>query len=129
MDCRWQGSPVLLMWDLRRHLNRERLPQSSTCVMFWFRDVAAKRSRYWLRIEPTDVDLCLTNTGFEVQLTVETTIRTMVEVWVGDRPISSAVRDGAISLTGASKLVRDFPRWLKLSPFASVPLPVDAVAR
>jgi hypothetical protein len=64
-----------------------------------------------------------------VQLTVETTIRTMVEVWLGDRALKSAVSDGAISLTGAPKLVREFPRWLKLSPFASVPLPANAAAR
>jgi DNA-binding HxlR family transcriptional regulator len=121
--------PVLLMWDLRRNLDRERLPRDSTVVMFWFRDVAAKRSRYWLRIEPSEVELCLTNPGFEVQLTVETTVRTMVDVWLGDRPIESAVREGAISLTGASRLVREFPRWLKLSPFASVELPAAAPAR
>lgn len=121
--------PVLLMWDLHRNLDREVLPQSSTCVMFWLRDVAAKRSRYWLRIEPSEVELCLTNPGFEVHLTVETTVRTMVEVWLGDRPIEAAVRDGAISLKGAARLVREFPRWLKLSPFAGVQVPAAAPAR
>jgi len=121
--------PVLFMWDLRRNLDREQLPRSSTCVMFWFRDVAATRSRYWLRIEADDVELCLTNPGFEVELTVETTIRTMVDVWLGDRKLDSAIRDGEINLKGPPKLVRGFPRWLKLSPFAQVPLPAGAAAR
>jgi DNA-binding HxlR family transcriptional regulator len=121
--------PVLFMWDLRRHLDRGQLPADPICVMFWFRDVAATRSRYWLRVAADDVDLCLTNPGFEVELTVETTIRTMVEVWLGDRKLDGAVRDGTISLQGTPKLVRGFPRWLKLSPFASVPLPSGAATR
>ncbi len=73
--------PVLLMWDLRRNLDLERIPERQTVVMFWFRDVASKRSRYWLRIERPEVELCLTQPGFEVELTVETTLRTMVDVW------------------------------------------------
>jgi DNA-binding HxlR family transcriptional regulator len=113
--------PVLLMWDLRRNLTPERLPEQTTTVMFWFRDVAAKRSRYWLRIERPQIDLCLTNPGFEIQLTVETTLRTMVGVWMGDRDVREALRAGEIELKGAPKLTRSFPSWLLLSPFAGTP--------
>ena len=110
--------PVLLMWDLRRNLALDKLPDENTMVMFWFRDMPAKRSRFWLRIERPLVDLCLTNPGFEVQLTVETKLRTMVEVWMGDRDVREAVRQGEIELKGAPPLTRTFPRWLLLSPFA-----------
>ena len=44
--------PVLLMWDLRRNLDPRRLPERSTVVMFWFRDLPGKRSRYWLQGRP-----------------------------------------------------------------------------
>ena len=110
--------PVLLMWDLRRNLSPDRLPEGETTVMFWFRDVAAKKSRYWLRIDRPQIDLCLTNPGFAVQLTVETTLRTMVEVWMGERDVREAVRQGQIELKGAAPLTRTFPKWLMLSPFA-----------
>src|SRR5688572_20033706 len=50
--------PVLFMWDLRRRLDLTRLPKARTIVMFWFRDLAAKRSRYWLRAERPEVELC-----------------------------------------------------------------------
>jgi DNA-binding HxlR family transcriptional regulator len=116
--------PVLLMWDLRRNLDLEHLPQQPTVVMFWFRDQPGKRSRYWLRIERPEIELCLTNPGLEVELTVETTLATMVDVWIGDRDVRDAVRDGAIELKGSPGLTRSFPRWLLLSPFAKVELPV-----
>jgi DNA-binding HxlR family transcriptional regulator len=110
--------PVLLMWDLRRNLDPTRLPESNTVVMFWFRDAPSKRSRYWLKIERPDVDLCVTNPGFEVALTVETTLRTMAGVWMGELDVRDALRAGAIELKGAARLTRSFPSWLLLSPFA-----------
>lgn len=115
--------PVLLMWDLRRNLDKERLPKQPTTVMFWFRDIAAKRSRYWLRVDNREVELCLTNPGFDIDLSVETKLRTMVEVWTGHRDADEAFRSGAIELKGTTALARSFPKWLLLSPFARVELP------
>jgi DNA-binding HxlR family transcriptional regulator len=112
--------PVLLMWDLRRNLDPRSLPERPTVVMFWFRDVPGKRSRYWLRVERPEIELCLTNPGLEVALTIETTLRTMVDVWMGDRDVRDAVRGGAIELKGVPTLARAFPSWLMLSPFAKV---------
>lgn len=113
--------PVLMMWDLRRRLDANRLPSEPTVIKFWFRDLAPKISRYWLCIDRPDVELCLTNPGFDVALTVETKLRTMVEVWLGDRDPAEAVRAGAIELMGQPKLTRAFPSWLLLSSFADVP--------
>ncbi|MFZ5890702.1 MAG: winged helix-turn-helix transcriptional regulator [Myxococcota bacterium] len=115
--------PVLLMWDLRRRLDVERLPQAPTVVMFWFRDLPVKRCRYWLRAERPEVELCLTNPGFEVTLTVETTLSTMVNVWMGERPPDDALRSGDIELKGPPRLVKAFPSWLLLSSFADVEVP------
>jgi DNA-binding HxlR family transcriptional regulator len=118
--------PVLFMWDLRRNLDIPRLPAHLTVVMFWFRDVSGKRSRYWLKLEKPEVDVCLTNPGLEVGLTVETTLHTMVAVWMGDRDLHEAIQSGAIDLKGNPTLVRAFPGWLLLSSFAAV-APAPAV--
>ena len=68
----------------------------------------------------------MTNPGLEVELTVETTLRCMVEVWMGRRSAQEAVRTGAIELKGPQRLTRAFPSWLLLSPFAKVELPPEA---
>jgi DNA-binding HxlR family transcriptional regulator len=112
--------PVLMMWDLRRGLDPARLPEEATTVMFWYRDVPSKRSRYWLRIDRPEVELCLTNPGFPVELTVETTIRTMVEVWMGHRDLREALRNGEIQLAGPTRLQRAFPSWLLLNHFSTI---------
>jgi DNA-binding HxlR family transcriptional regulator len=115
--------PVLLMWDLHRGLHLDRLPQQQTTVSFWLRDVEAKRSRYWLRVKRPAVELCLTNPGFEEDLRVQTTVRTLVDVWMGEKPLAQALRSKAIEVEGAPKLVREFPKWLKLNTFSRVPRP------
>jgi DNA-binding HxlR family transcriptional regulator len=113
--------PVLMMWDLRRRLDAKRLPSERTVVKFWFRDLPVKISRYWLCVERPEVELCLTNPGFDVALTVETKLRTMVEVWLGDRDVTESLRAGDIELKGHPKLTRAFPSWLLLSSFADIP--------
>jgi len=112
--------PVLLMWDLRRNLDPRRLPERPMVVMFWFRDLAGKRSRYWLKVERPNIELCLTDPRLDVELTVETTLRTMVDVWMGDRDARDAVGSGEIALKGAPQLTRAFPSWLLLSAFAKI---------
>ena len=118
--------PVLMMWDMRRGLDVARLPEQPTTVAFWYRDVPAKRSRYWLRIDRPDIELCLTNPGTPVDLKVETTIRIMVDVWMGYRDLKEALRSKAIELEGPSQLTRAFPSWLLLNPLAKVPAVADA---
>jgi DNA-binding HxlR family transcriptional regulator len=112
--------PVLLMWDMRRNLALDRLPAGATVVMFWFRDLPARRSRYWLKIQRPEVELCLTNPGLNVAVTVETTLSAMVGVWMGDRDLGEAIRSGAIALKGTPALTRAFPSWLLLSGFAKI---------
>ncbi|HWO11338.1 MAG TPA: helix-turn-helix domain-containing protein [Polyangiaceae bacterium] len=112
--------PILLMWDIRRRLDVERLPAEPTLVMFWFRDLPASRSRYWLSIERPEVEMCLTAPGAEPRLTVETKLRTMVEVWMGLRSADDAFSSGAIELAGEPRLTRAFPSWLLLNVLADV---------
>jgi DNA-binding HxlR family transcriptional regulator len=111
--------PVLLMWDVRRRLDAAHLPEERTLVEFWFRDLSAKKSRYWLDVEPPEIELCLTHPGREVALRVETTLPVMVDVWMGRKKLREAMLSKAIECHGPSRLKRDFPSWLLLNNFAN----------
>ena len=113
--------PRLLMWDMQRNVNQDALPDKRVVVHFWFRDVPSKVSRDWLCLERDGVDLCLQNPGYEIDLQVQTKARTMVEVWLGDRDLSKAMRSGDVEVSGPRALRQGFPGWLKLSMFASAP--------
>lgn len=110
--------PKLLMWDIHRGLLREHLPKERAVVLFRFSDAKKGERRFWLRVSQDEVDVCYTNPGSKVDLTVDTDVRTLTEVWLGKRLIRSCIREGAVVLEGRADLVRAFPSWLALSHFA-----------
>lgn len=112
-------SSKLLMWDLQRRLHLDLLPVEKTVVLFRFHDGQEGETRYWLHLARPEVDLCLVNAGFAVDLTVESDLRVFTEVWTGSRALKQALREQTVRWSGPARLKRAFPGWLKLSVFAS----------
>jgi DNA-binding HxlR family transcriptional regulator len=122
----------LLTWDMRRRIAVERVPEKRVVVRFDFRGVPATHKAprtYWLVIERPDVDLCILEPGFEVDLFVNADLAAFSRVWLGEIPIRQAIREGALNLNGDRQLARDFPSWLLLSTLAAVPRPGEQVQR
>jgi hypothetical protein len=117
---------------MRRRIAVERVPEKRVVVRFDFRGVPATHKAprtYWLVIERPDVDLCILEPGFEVDLFVNADLAAFSRVWLGEIPIRQAIREGALNLNGDRQLARDFPSWLLLSTLAAVPRPGEQVQR
>ena len=110
----------LLIWDMRRCVKPSAFPAGQFSVQFAFPDQPASKRNWWLVSDGLEVDLCLTDHGFEVGLYVATDLRTMTRIWMGDLPVKAAVDSGAIEIEGARDLRQRFERWLGLSAFAEV---------
>jgi DNA-binding HxlR family transcriptional regulator len=109
--------PGLLLWRMRRRLNREKLPEPRTVVQFDFR--GARVGSYWLLVEPSDVSVCLHDPGFEVDVLVTTDIAAFHRVWLGRLSLFEAMRDGSLRLEGKQSLTHAFSTWFGWSPFAA----------
>src|SRR5438045_2711315 len=72
----------LLMWWIRGTVVADALPKSRTVVHFRFSGVREKLRYFWLVLP--DADLCLTDPGFGVDLTVRSDAKVLTAVWVGD---------------------------------------------
>ena len=70
--------------------------------------------------EDDDVDLCLTDPGYDVDLYLASTLRTMTDIWMGDISLQRATDDGLLEIRGPRELRRRLRAWLRLSPFAEV---------
>ena len=120
---RWAGTdlpaarqdPVLLMWFIRRRVQVRALRRARTVVRFEFR---RPRRSFWLRIEPPSVELCFTDEGFDVDLTVDADLATLTAVWLGRMRLADALAAGAVRLEGDDDARPLFGRWFGLSPFA-----------
>jgi DNA-binding HxlR family transcriptional regulator len=99
----------LLMWDVRRHLRCDRLPPGRTVVKFEFSGTTSGKRLWWLVVEAGEVELCLLDPGFEPDLRVRAHLRTITEIWVGDRSCREAIQAEDVVLDGHRALVRDFP--------------------
>ena len=111
----------LLMWDIRRNLNTEPMPQTRSTIQFIYSDLPDVRKKWWLIIDPgQDVDLCSIDPGFDVNLFVTVDLLTMTEVWMGHSSLGAAREAGSMHLVGDRKLERAMESWLGFSPFAQV---------
>jgi hypothetical protein len=110
--------PSLLMWDMRRSLDPTPLPPRRCTVNFLFPEVKSAKSSFWLVIDSGLVDLCSTNPGFEVDLYVRGSLRSMTAVWMGHSTMQKEIDAGQIELIGDKHIAQSMQQWLGLSPFA-----------
>ena len=121
--------PALLMWAMHRHIDVSRLPSPRVVVRFELRGVPARCLQMrtcWLVLEPTGVDVCMRDPGFDVDLTVHADIGALARIYTGHLAFKEAERRGAVRLDGPRALVQAFPSWLSPSPFARVLKPALA---
>jgi len=112
-----------LMWDLQRRLQTTHLPNGETVLCFIFDDLE-KFKTWWLVACGEEVDLCTERPGKEVDLYINTRVRTMVEVWSGDLDLAKALREKQVRTHGNMHLARTMPDWLGICLYADV-RPVD----
>jgi DNA-binding HxlR family transcriptional regulator len=120
---------ALLMWNVSRRIDLERLPRRRVVVRFDFRAFPARCRGFrtcWLILEPRDTHLCLKDPGFDVDLVVTADATAMAQVWTGALTFAQAVRSGGLQVERPRDLVRAFPTWLFLSHFAHMERPARA---
>lgn len=110
--------PSLLMWDMRRHLDPTPMPPSRCTIRFHYPELPAARQHYWLVVEGRDVDVCSTDPGYEVDLYVECSLRTMTAIWMGLTNVRSEIEERRLQLDGDTHIATSMQQWLGLSPFA-----------
>jgi DNA-binding HxlR family transcriptional regulator len=110
----------LLMWAIRKSLRIESLPARRSVLKFELAGTRSGKRAWWLMVEAGEVELCLLDPGFEIDLRVRAHVRTVAQVLIGDRSWREALRSGDVVLEGSKRLAGIFPSLLVESPFAAV---------
>lgn len=108
--------PDLLIWDIHRRLDADRLPDRRVVVQIDL--TGANQKSYWLVLERPMASVCWADPGFAVDLLVKADSVALHRVWVGQLELAVALRNGLIEVDGPPELRQAFPAWLKLSVFA-----------
>ena len=110
----------LLMLYLQRSVQKDKLIGNETVIHFKFTDIK-EPSDWWLVATPEDVDVCNKDPGREVDVYFTSTVRTMIDIWMGDLPYRKAISQDMLKAVGPSALTRNFFTWIKPSLFADLP--------
>ncbi len=110
----------LLMWDIRRSVDPEKFPAHRTVVQFDYTDAPKGMSHWWLVAENGVIDLCLKDTGFDVDIIIQCSVLAMTRVWTCELNFNEAVKQGDIIVKGDPKIVAKLQDWLRTSPLSKL---------
>ena len=109
--------PDFLIWVLHRLMRKENLPDRRVVVFFQFRGMPKRR--YWLVLNRSEIDVCLFDPGFGVDIEVLADVKALAEICLGHLTVREATARGALTLVGVRDLCRKFPTWLGTAHYAS----------
>jgi len=112
--------PSLLMWDAHRRIDTSHFPDERMVLRFEFVDYPSKLRLWWLVVTGEEVDICLKDPGHEVNLFIQSTLKTMTQIWVGDLSVKKARRDKLLHLTGDTALRSSMSSWIGCSLLAHI---------
>jgi len=111
--------PGLLMWDLRRGLDLTATGTRRVVVKFALDGLPRSRhavSTWWLLVEAGSADLCVTDPGHRVDLTVRADLEAFTAFWIGRAGWTLARAEGRIRVEGPGKEAEALARWLGAAP-------------
>ena len=110
----------LLMLYLKRSIVPDQLVGRETVIRFKFTDIETYPD-WWIIVDHDTVDLCVKEPGKDIDVYITTTVKTMVDIWMGDASYKKAIKSGLLMMVGNSYLTRNVASWLKNSSFKDIP--------
>ena len=110
----------LLMWDMRRSLDPTIFPKQTVVVQFEYPDAPAGSKNWWLVSSNGEVDLCLTDNDYDVDLLVRCSLQVMTAVWICEMTFNDAVKSKQIKVIGDESLSKNLQEWLRTSPLSKL---------
>lgn len=107
-----------VLWRVRQRIIDDELPDRRVVLRFEFPGLMKGRI-IWLLLDRGGSSVCQRDEGFEVDLHVTADPVEFLRVWSGRSTWARAIAAGKLRLDGPRPLVRAFPRWFALSPFAA----------
>ena len=117
---RSEFDPHLVLWDISKKVEEDRLPEERVVVRFDVSD-RGKRKRLWLVLEPGHREVCDKDPGYGEDIVLRTDAGSLVQWHMGRLSLAGALKDGTVELDGPPRLTRRFiSDWQGLNSFAGI---------
>lgn len=108
---------VVLLREIAVLMDTDALPSGDHVLQFKFTDLGPEATRFIL-VQREGREVCHENPGYEVDVYFESTLRTLTEIFWGDRSLAQAREAGGLKVVGASAYTKRLSRWFPVSSFA-----------
>lgn len=107
----------LLVWWMHGRIDTSLLPDRRTVLHVRFTD---DRRLFWIVVEGAGASVCLTDPGFDIDVTIVADVEALYTAWLGREPLRRVMKQGRIAFEGPRSLTRRMPEVLMLSPVAGL---------
>jgi DNA-binding HxlR family transcriptional regulator/putative sterol carrier protein len=108
---------AVLVWWMHGRLDTTDLPGQRHVFHIRFTD---DPQQFWIVIESGDPSVCLSDPGFDVDVTITSDLEALYQVWLGRLPLNEATTAGRVRFSGPTPLTRRMPQVLQLSALAPI---------
>jgi len=110
----------LLMWDMRRSVDPSIFPRHRVVVQFEYPDAPKGAKDWWLVSENGEIDLCLNDHGYDVDILIKCSLKVMTKIWICEQSFGEAAKIGNVAIVGDPKLANNIEDWLRSSPLSKL---------
>ncbi len=104
--------PSLLMWDMRRKLDIDLSGRRRCTIHFLYPELPDGQRHWWIVLDGGDIELCYIDPGFDIDLQVTSSLRTMTAIWMGISVAGREIDHGHVALDGDLRVARAGRNWL-----------------
>lgn len=124
---RWRSRSIVaqdydvggFMWDFHRTLKPQGLPGGQIVILVQISD-RADLNKWWLIVNDNTIDLCTDDPGHAVDIYITAPLTDLIDIWMGDVKIQTAIDDQRIFLDGPLSLVNTAADWFSQSPMIDI---------
>ncbi len=112
--------PYIVLWAIAQGIPWGDVPPRRVVISFDFVDRPARHRYFWLKLEHPNAEVCVSDPGFDCDLTISAEARAFVDWHIGRLSWQDAVDDGRIRMVGLGPIANAFPGWNPKSHFVHV---------
>jgi DNA-binding HxlR family transcriptional regulator len=107
-----------LVRDFASRIDIDELPSCNAVIEMQLAD-GEESAIGFIHVQEGTASTCDTRLGFDTDVLIRSTIRTMTQIWYGELDMNAAIESGQMKVIAAPAFSRRISRWLRISSFTT----------
>jgi len=113
-----QNTASGLVRDFASRIDIDELPSCNAVIEMQLADGGDSATGF-IHVQGGTTSTCDTRLGFDTDVLIRSTIKTMTRIWYGELDMNAAIESGQMKVVAAPAFSRRISRWLRMSSFTT----------